>query len=166
MATARRLKEKLNKPEDAVDILKLEDLPQDCFHSMIYQEKPDSIKAFVEQVTSADAILAVIPEYNGSAPGVFKYFVDLLPFPQSLHKIPCCFLGLSAGRFGAFRAVQHMQEVFQYRNAYVFPGKIYLPQIDQNMDETGAIKDEFLLNVYEQLLDDFIEFSQKLSSAA
>ena len=26
----------------------------------------------------------VVPEYNGGAPGVLKYFIDLLPFPESL----------------------------------------------------------------------------------
>ena len=70
--------------------------------------------------------MVVVPEYNGSFPGILKYFIDLLPFPESFDCRPVSYVGVSAGQWGALRAVEQLQLVFGYRNAYVHPPRTFL----------------------------------------
>ncbi len=104
----------------------------------------------------------VVPEYNGGAPGVFKYFIDMLPFPQSLQRLPTLFIGVAAGRFGALRPVEQMQAIFRYRNAYLYPDSIYLMGVHESIDADGKPKDEGTQKLFHQSLDGFIQFARKL----
>jgi len=74
----------------------------------------------------ADGIVTVVPEYNGSFPGVLKYFIDMLRFPESLYGIPAAFVGIAAGEWGALRAVEQMEMVFQYRHAHLFGRRVFI----------------------------------------
>ena len=81
--------------------------------------------------------MIVTPEYNGSLPGILKYFIDMLPFPESFEQRPVCFIGLAAGIWGALRPVEQLQAIFGYRNAYIFPERVFMPGIGKLLDEAG-----------------------------
>ena len=92
-----------------VDDLDLAELPTDALHPTAYSEKSPAIQALVDRFLASDGVVFVIPEYNGSYPGVLKLFIDMLPFPEGLDARPCAFIGLAAGQFKALRAVEHFQ---------------------------------------------------------
>ena len=79
----------------------------------------------------AAGIHIVLPEYNGSFPGVLKYFIDLLKFPDSFEHKPTAFTGVTSGSWGALRAVEQLQMVFGYRNAHVFPERVFISGVTQ-----------------------------------
>ena len=155
------LKAKLASGEK-IEVIDLAELPTEIFHPEAYASKPESFKKFETSMLNSHALISVVPEYNGSFPGAFKYFLDMLPFPQSLSKVPAAFIGISAGRFGALRAVEQVEQVFQYRHSYLFPKRVFISSLDQNLDEKGNIKDAFLQEVYADFLSSFIEFAEKL----
>ncbi|PIR23070.1 MAG: flavoprotein [Deltaproteobacteria bacterium CG11_big_fil_rev_8_21_14_0_20_45_16] len=156
------LKTNLRDQNENVAVLDLQNLPLEIFAPSAYASKPSSFDSFREAVLKADAVISVLPEYNGSAPGVFKYFLDMLPFPQSLQKIPCAFVGLSSGRFGSLRSVEHMQQIFGYRNAFIFPERIFIPAVDKSIDENGKPKEDFIQQLMEQMMIGFILFTRSL----
>src|SRR5689334_5322044 len=84
-------------------ILDLAHLPQEIFLPTSYAEKPKSFSPFAQTILNSDGIHLVTPEYNGGVPGVLKYFIDMLKFPESFEKRPVCFVGISAGVWGALR---------------------------------------------------------------
>ena len=49
----------------------------------------------------------------------------MLKFPESFEKRPVCFTGLGAGIWGALRPVEQLQAIFGYRNAYLFPERVF-----------------------------------------
>jgi len=104
----------------------------------------------------------VTPEYNGSVPGVLKYFIDMLKFPESFEHRPVCFTGLAAGMWGALRPIEQLQAIFGYRNAYLFPVRVFMPQIYNLLDEAGKIKDTELLARLKSQADGFVGFVEKL----
>lgn len=150
-------------PTDEVAILDLVELPPETFTPSSYSQPPAGFEKFKDLMISPNGILVVIPEYNGSAPGALKYLIDLLPFPESLHRKPVAFIGLSDGRFGALRAVEHTQQIWGYRNAFVFPERVFIPAVGKSLDETGAPKDPFVKDLLQTQLKNFIEFVKKLS---
>ena len=96
---------------EKVSLLDLTGLPSEIFADSSYASKPSSFAAFQDQILETDGLLTVVPEYNGSFPGVLKYFIDMLSFPESLYEKPAAFVGISSGRWGAVRAVEHLEMV-------------------------------------------------------
>jgi NAD(P)H-dependent FMN reductase len=125
----------------ATDLLNLEDLPQDVFHPSIYAVKPPSMVALQNRVVAAAGLHVVTPEYNGSFPGVLKYFIDLLKFPESFEHKPVAYVGESAGLWGGLRAVEQLQMVFGYRHAHSYPVRVFIPGVNKLFNAEGALTD-------------------------
>jgi NAD(P)H-dependent FMN reductase len=143
-------------------VLDLAQLPPEIFHSSSYGEKPKSFAPFADGVLQSSGLVVVSPEYNGSVPGVLKYFIDMLKFPESFEKRPVCFVGLAAGMWGALRPVEQLQAIFGYRNAYLYPERVFMPKINDLLDANGRIKDPELIERLRDQQKGFIEFVSKL----
>jgi len=118
-------------------LLDLAELPPEIFSPTAYAEKPAAFKQFTDPILASDGLVIVTPEYNGSVPGILKYFIDMLPFPESFERRPVCFVGLAAGIWGALRPVEQLQAIFGYRNAYIFPERVFMPGIGKLLNEAG-----------------------------
>jgi NAD(P)H-dependent FMN reductase len=143
-------------------VLDLAQLPPEIFAPTSYAEKPKSFQSFADAVLQASGLHVVTPEYNGSLPGVLKYFIDMLKFPESFERRPVCFTGLAAGMWGALRPVEQLQAIFGYRNAYLFPERVFMPAVNKVLDATGRITDAELLERLQKQAEGFIEFVEKL----
>src|ERR1700690_4452391 len=91
-----------------LNVLDLANLPPEIFSPTSYAEKPKSFLPFAEPVLKSEGLHVVTPEYHSSVPGVLKYFIDMLKFPESFEQKPVCFTGLSAGIWGALRPVEQL----------------------------------------------------------
>ena len=145
-----------------VHLLNLADLPVEIFNAASYAKKPQSFLPFAEAVLKASGLHIVTPEYNGGMPGVLKYFIDMLKFPESLENRPVCFTGLSAGVWGALRPVEQLQAIFMYRNAHLFPQRVFLPGILNLLDDQGRLKDSELLERLHKQVEGFVGFVEQL----
>ena len=143
-------------------VLDLAQLPSEIFSPSSYAEKPKSFEPFSSAVLQSSGLHVITPEYNGSVPGVLKYFIDMLKFPESFEQRPVCFTGLAAGIWGALRPVEQLQAIFGYRNAYIFPERVFLPQINNLLDANGRLKDAELLKRLKTQADGFVGFVESL----
>ena len=142
--------------EEAV-LLDLNRLPEGALHPGGYGNKPDGRQSgFIEPV--------LVPEYNGSFPGVLKYFIDLLPFPESFDCRPVAFIGHSGGYYGALRSVEQLQMVFAYRNAYLFNRRVFIPMVSKVFDPEGNLSDEDLRNRLARQAEKFRAFSRAIKT--
>jgi chromate reductase, NAD(P)H dehydrogenase (quinone) len=145
-----------------VHVLDLALLPPEIFSPSSYAQKPKSFHPFAESVLKSDGLHVVTPEYNGSIPGVLKYFIDMLKFPESFERRPVCFTGLSAGIWGALRPIEQLQAIFGYRNAYVYPERVFLPGIRDLLDEEGQLQQPDLIERLRKQADGFVTFVERL----
>ncbi len=145
-----------------VQVLDLADLPPEIFSPAAYATKPASFARFAEAITGSDGVVVITPEYNGGLPGVLKYFIDMLPFPESFENRPVCFIGLAAGMWGALRPVEQLQLIFGYRNACLFPGRVFLPGVGRLLDDAGQLTDAALRERLREQADGFRRFVAKL----
>ena len=143
-------------------VLDLAQLPQEIFAPTSYAEKPRAFLPFAEAVLNSTGLHIVSPEYNGGIPGVLKYFIDMLKFPESLINRPVCFVGLAAGMWGALRPVEQLQAIFGYRNAFIYPNRVFLPSINDLLDADGRLKDEELLERLKTQANGFVDFVETL----
>jgi chromate reductase, NAD(P)H dehydrogenase (quinone) len=143
-------------------LLDLAAMPPEIFLPASYAEKPAGFSKFTDTILAADGLVIVTPEYNGSLPGVLKYFIDMLPFPESFEQRPVCFVGLAAGIWGALRPVEQLQAIFGYRNAYIFPERVFMPGIHKLLDDTGRFTNPDLEKRLEQQAEGFVRFVERL----
>ena len=144
------------------NLIDLCDLPLQIFDGASYGEKPETFASFQEAITATEGVLTVVPEYNGSFPGVLKYFVDMLQFPESLYEKPAGFVGISSGPWGAVRAVEQLEMVFQYRHAHLFGRRCFIPGVGRQIGDDGRLGDPDLENRLKKTVLDFRQFCQKL----
>jgi len=147
--------EKLGEPVRKLDLI---DLPAEIFRPEAYAEKPEGFKPFAEAILSAKGLHLVLPEYNGGFPGVLKYFIDMLPFPESFEDRPVAFTGVAAGQFGALRPVEQLQQIFAYRNAYLFPTRVFVMGVPSVLDDEGKITDPKLRERLDAQAKGFCDF--------
>jgi NAD(P)H-dependent FMN reductase len=73
-----------------------------------------------------------------------------------------CFTGLAAGQWGALRAVEQLQQIFGYRNAHIYPERVFVPGIGQQLGADGLLKDAELVGRLRKQASGFAEFTRRL----
>ena len=148
---------------DPADLLDLADLPPEIFHPSSYATKPASFAPIAQSVVDARGLHIVTPEYNGSVPGIMKYFIDMLKFPESFERKPVAFTGLAAGMWGALRPVEQLQAIFGYRNAHLYPERVFMPSINDHISSEDRLVNEDWLARLRTQAEGFSTFTKTLS---
>jgi NAD(P)H-dependent FMN reductase len=143
-------------------VLDLQELPPEIFLPEAYAKKPAGFARFTEAVLKSDGLHVVTPEYNGGMPGALKYFIDMLPFPESFEHRPVCFTGVASGVWGALRPVEQLQGVFGYRNAYVFPNRVFLANIKGHFSVDGKLTNHEWLDRLRKQAAGFTRFIEQV----
>ena len=153
-----------NQPGAQVSLLDLAALPAaELFSPAAYETKPEKFASFNRAIIDSEGLVIVTPEYNGSMPGVLKYFIDHWKYPESFEHRPICFVGLSAGATGAVRPIEHLSAIFAYRNAFQYPERVFLPNINGLLDEkTGKLNDPKIVARLEKQAQGFLDFLRRL----
>jgi len=144
------------------ELLSLTELPREVFDPTCYAVKPPGMVALQQRVLDALGLHIVTPEYNGSFPGVLKYFIDMLKFPDSFNQKPVAFTGEAAGIWGGIRAVEQLQMIFGYRNAYTFPDRVFIPGVTQKLDAAGKLSDADIESRLQKQAIGFASFAKTL----
>ena len=142
--------------------LDLANLPPEIFDPKSYDETPASFAPFQQGVSNANGLVIVTPEYNGSVPGILKYFIDMLEFPESFERRPVCFVGVAKGMWGALRPVEQLQAIFGYRNGYIYPERVFMPGVDKLLDDKERLKDSSLIERLRKQATGYVEFVEKI----
>jgi NAD(P)H-dependent FMN reductase len=146
-------------------IYSLAEMPSAVFDGSAYAAKPAAFALQQQQVLDAGGLHIVTPEYNGSFPGVLKYWIDMLKFPESFDRKPVAFTGESAGIWGAIRSIEQLQMIFGYRNAHVFPDRVFIPGINQKLDAEGRLTDAAIDERLAKQAQGFAKFAQAFALA-
>ncbi len=145
-----------------VQIVDLAHLPPSIFDPGSYGEKPSAFRPFSDAILNASGLVVVTPEYNGGMPGVLKYFIDMLKFPESFERRPVCFVGLAAGLWGGLRPVEQLQMIFGYRNAHIFPERVFIPGIGTAINPEGQVADPEIVKRLRKQAQGFTDFVARL----
>src|SRR5687768_15486328 len=109
---ARILEGHYQKAGATVALYSLSEMPAEIFVPTSYATKPAEWPAVQQRIVESLGLHIVTPEYNGSFPGVLKYFIDMLKFPESFERKPVAFTGESAGIWGGIRSVEQLIQIF------------------------------------------------------
>lgn len=139
-----------SKFEGETQIVDLADLPADFTDTALYEKNGhnEDFNKLREQVQSSEKLVFIVPEYNGSFPGVVKAFIDGLKYPEGLRDKKGALIGVSSGVQGGVFAMSHLTDIFNYLGMHVLALKPKLAGIEKNWDGTRVTND-----LYNQLLN-------------
>ncbi len=142
------------------EMIDLCDLPADYLESALYDNsgKNEYFKTSREIMEDAKKFIFVIPEYNGSFPGVLKAFIDGLEFPTTFTDKKSAMVGLSSGQQGAGLALSHLTDILNYCGTHVLAFKPKLSNIDDNMNMTEKMLSDKYLGFIKKQAEQFVKF--------
>ena len=109
-----------------------------------------------QYIAAADKLIVVSPEYQGSFTGIFKLFLDFVK-PEYFHGKKIALVGVSNGRAGNLRGLDHLTNIFNYLQANVLAQKLPISSL-HNLVKEGKLADSGTLKAIENQLNFFEKF--------
>lgn len=84
----------------------------------------------------------VLPEYNGTFPGTFKYLIDAISIRDkdaNFKDKNVALIGIASGRSGNLRGLDHLANALNYLGMHTYHHKIPLSQIQHILDSGGNL---------------------------
>lgn len=100
----------------------------------------------------------IIPEYNGSFPGVVKLLFDTSKSHEIWFHKKALLTGDSTGRAGNLRGMDHLADILNFMKITVHPNKLPLSQVNKLIDENGVLTDHATLTAISTQLDEFLSW--------
>jgi NAD(P)H-dependent FMN reductase len=122
----------------------------------VLERNPAILQLENELLIPAKKILFISPEYNGSIPGVLKCLIDVTDRKVWQGK-KALLTGISRGRAGNLRGMDHLTGILHYEKMVVHPNKLPISIVDTLFDHNGMGHAETLRAINNQL-DEFIAF--------
>src|SRR3546814_19865838 len=121
----------------------------------MYKSRNDNFQPYQDRLTVTEKFILIIPEYNGSFSGILKIFFDACQFPDSFFNKKAALVGLSSGKYGNVRGVDHFTGVCHYVRLQVLPLRIHIPHIFQELNDQGNLYREDTLRFTTEQIDEF-----------
>lgn len=133
-------------------IFNLQDLPHDFIKSALYENvgKNEQFNLVRDLMNESTKFLFVIPEYNGSFPGVLKAFIDGLDRSKALTDKKSALVGISSGDQGAGIALSHFTDILNYCGTHVLAYRLRIPKIEEVMTDNKITNSVLLAKIHKQ----------------
>jgi NAD(P)H-dependent FMN reductase len=123
----------------------------------VLERNPSIIQLEEEWLIPAEKFLFISPEYNGSIPGVLKCLIDISDTRRVWEGKKALLTGISKGRAGNLRGMDHLTGILHYVRTVVHPNKLPISIVDTLFDQNGMGHRETLKAIHTQL-NEFIAF--------
>lgn len=139
------------KSDDEVHLLSLE--------GMNVWDKHGKLKEAEQRLLiPSNRFVFVIPEYNGSFPGILKLMMDNSDIRRCWWHKKAMMTGVADGRAGNLRGMDHLTGVLNYLKVNVLYNKIPLSRISEEIDKDGNLLKEETVKLIHNQIDEFLMF--------
>ena len=152
---AKEIEVLINSKQEGCKVLNLEDLPNDfAFENEVYGNEYAPLNLIANKfISGSNKFVFVIPEYNGSFPGVLKAFIDSFS-PDRIRGKQALLIGIASGRAGNLRGLDHFMGVMNYLDVHVLPMKVAISHCHTLIDEKSkSISDERTIELLRQQVE-------------
>lgn len=153
---AKYYQKQLIKKGLEINLLNLQDLPEKLISSDLYGPRSVGFEKIQEVVSRTTKFLFIIPEYNGSFPGVLKTFIDACDFPNSFYDKKACLVGISSGKYGNVRGIEHFNGVCAYLHMQIMPLRLHIADIKNELNANDELYKEDTLKFTDQQMEKFV----------
>ncbi len=106
----------------------------------------------------AGKFIILMPEYNGSYPGILKLMIDNSDIKNVWWHKKVLLVGVSTGRAGNLRGMEHLTGVLLHMKMLVHPNRLPISLVDKLMNAQDQFTDQNTLQAIETQLAEFMQF--------
>jgi NAD(P)H-dependent FMN reductase len=106
----------------------------------------------------ASKFIIIMPEYNGSYPGILKLMIDNTDVAKAWAHKKVLLTGVSTGRAGNLRGMEHLTGSLLHMKMNVHHNRLPISQVNKLMNEQFQFADQATLQAIQAQLDDFLTF--------
>lgn len=155
---AENYEQVLKEKGQQVLLFSLEHLPENFAVSDLFGRRSTAFEEMIQKVIIAnEKFVFISPEYNGSYPGILKTFLEAA-HPRLWTDKKAALVGVSDGRAGNLRGMDHLSSVLQYLKMHVWHNKMPVSQVTKVMTEEGKIISEETAKLIEKHAEGFMAF--------
>lgn len=110
-----------------------------------------------EFIIPSEKIVFVVPEYNGSYPGILKVFIDGMK-PEWFRGKKAGIVGLATGRAGNLRGMDHLTDTLMYIGMQVMNNRLPVSRFHTLIDENRQIVEPYTLGAIENHKNQLLVF--------
>lgn len=111
-----------------------------------------------ELLVPADKFIFIMPEYNGSFPGVLKALLDNSDIRKCWWYKKVLLVGVADGRGGNLRGIEHMTNILHYLRMNVHYNKLPLSRINEEMNDKGQFVRELTCKAIAEQVEGFLSY--------
>lgn len=106
----------------------------------------------------ATKLIIIMPEYNGSYPGILKLMIDNSEIGRAWAHKKVLLTGVSTGRAGNLRGMEHLTGSLLHMKMIVHPNRLPISVVNTLMNNENQFADKATLSSVQQQLKEFLTF--------
>ncbi len=116
------------------------------------------LEAENQLLVPAQKFIIIMPEYNGSYPGILKLMIDNSAIKNVWWHKKVLLVGVSTGRAGNLRGMEHLTGVLLHMKMLVHPNRLPISIVDKLMSPENRFTDDDTLKAIQTQLAEFKDF--------
>ncbi len=141
-----------------IQLLDFTTLPSDMAFSETFGKRSEGFKQLIQTyVSEVHRFVFIIPEYNGSYPGILKVFLDSVS-PKEWTNKKALITGVAEGRAGNLRGMDHLTGVLNYLKVNVYHNKLPISGISKVIDADLVVQNPETAEAVKQQVKGFVGF--------
>jgi len=155
--------QKVKTLEDQVQLLSLEELPEEIFDNKNYDPKnhSEAMNNMQDQyLINADKLILIAPEYNGSFPGSLKHFIDIFSvrnYAPTFKGKKVALIGVSSGRAGNLRGMDHLSAILMHVGLIIYPNQLPISSVKDAIEDNKLTAKDSQQSI-DAILEGFVKF--------
>lgn len=123
-----------------------------------YKNRPKELQHIQDKYfTNAEKLIFIVPEYNGSFPGILKLLIDGMDPKLAFYGKKAAITGIATGRAGNLRGIDHLASILQHMGTTVLPYLLPVSRAHQEITEEKKFG-ELTEKVITRQIREFVEF--------
>ena len=144
-------KDFLSEKSEGVFLLSLE-------NKQVWERGPSMLALEKQYLVPASKFVFIMPEYNASFPGILKLMMDNSDIKNCWWFKKAMLVGVSDGRAGNLRGLEHMTSILNYLKVNVHYDKLLLSKIKEEIGPDGKLLKPETAFLIEQQISSFLKF--------
>ena len=124
----------------------------------VWERSPELLKIESELLIPSEKFIFIMPEYNGSFPGILKLLIDNTDIRKCWWYKKAAMVGVADGRGGNLRGIEHMTNILHYMRMNVLYNKIPLSRINDEISAEGALLIPATAHAITQQIEEFLKY--------
>ncbi len=148
-------------------VFNLSDMPREAFDPASYATKSPAMQAMRQRILDANGLHVAYAGIQRLLPRRAQILHRHAQIPrESFQSKPVAFTGEAMGMWGGLRSVEQLQAIFCYRNAHLYPDRVFIPNINLKLGPDGKIIDPDIASRLAKQAEGFTRFVTALTNGA